>query len=123
MNRTPALADVVSRVRQLLDGIGDALVAGRVDHLLATEAALADAVDTLSRLPASISSSHDLTAREPLRAELCACRVALARCRRLGASLQALASATLVADGRSGGYTREGEAAVIAPARHLEARG
>jgi hypothetical protein len=115
----PSATDVVSDVRRLLDAIGDALVEGQVDALLAVERELGAAVHRLAALEAGVAASD----RGTVRAEIEAARGALTRCRRLGSMLERLALSALSDQPRSGAYTRTGRAAPLSPIVTLEARG
>jgi hypothetical protein len=118
---TPPLADVVCHVRRVLEQIGDALVIGRVETLLETEDHLASALRTLTAALPSRELSPDEQAR--LRPEIAACLSALHRCRRLGASMDAVVAVALTEEGRVGTYTRAGRAGLLPPSGALEARG
>jgi hypothetical protein len=117
----PPLADVVCHVRRLLDTVGDALVAGRVEPLLETDRELARSLDRLTDTGAAATLSPG--ERQLLKAEIARCLAALGRCRRLGSAFEQLAAGTLALDGHAAGYTRAGQAALVPPGGTLEARG
>ncbi len=96
--RHPALQAAV-RLREALDQTAAALAEGRLEGLLAGEAALQDA-------SAIIPSASDLPAgeRQALRVELESASRALVRCRHLGASLTAFVRISLDAQGLAVGY-------------------
>jgi hypothetical protein len=121
LTTTPLAADVVCQLRSLLETIGDALVAGDLGPLLESERQLALALTMLSvaELPASLPAATQRAMAEDIRR----CRDALARCRRLGWALDQYVATTFDTAGRAGTYTRAGDAAVVAPAGALEARG
>lgn len=88
----------VAGLRTALEDMADALVEGSLDRLLACEARLEAALAQLPR--------HGLPneARAAARAEIEAARAALARCRRLGLSLDAFIAAGMTARGICGVY-------------------
>lgn len=106
--------DRVSRVGDLLNAIGNALVDGRPEPLLETEQELGPAVQALVAL-ATAPSPLLPQDRVELRVALARCEIALARCRRLGGSLDQFTAATLETGGRSGVYTRGGLATLSVP--------
>jgi hypothetical protein len=115
---TPPAA-VVCQVRRLLESIGDALVTHRLEPLLTAEQELEAALQALS---ATGRSTLDDESTAAVRAEAARCRVALERCRRLGASLEGFAALMLQTAGHTGIYGRAGEAPKPAPAGTLQAR-
>ena len=119
MTTTPTLAEVVRRLTLVLGAVGDALRDGHADALLATDGELGRTLRSLAAFSPS-DATPDVLA--DLRDTLNRSAAALARCRRLGASLEHLALATLTADDRAGGYTRAGQAVVVSPSGALEAR-
>jgi hypothetical protein len=114
--------DQVSRVGDLLDTIGHALAEGRAESLLHAEQELGPAVQALAAIAARPPSIHPHD-RPDLRSALLRCRAALARCQRLGASLEQCATAALEAGGRGGAYTRRGVAASDVLTASLKVRG
>jgi hypothetical protein len=94
------LAASTAQARQALEGLARALATADLDGLLRSEGALELAVKRASRGPVSPSD------RIALRADAEALRLALARCRTLGDSLQRLVRASLHAQGRSPDYGR-----------------
>ena len=94
--------EAACRLRAALDRTGDALVAARLDDLLAAERELADSVAAWPTLTAI-----DGGRRTPLRAEMDRLRASLARCRRLGATLAAVAGAS-AGPGWARDYDRRG---------------
>ncbi len=114
--------DQVSRVGDLLDTIGHALAEGRAESLLQAEQELGPAVQALAALAARPPSVHPHD-RPHLRAALLRCRAALARCQRLGASLEQHAMGVLETGGRGRAYTRRGVAAPDGLTASLEVRG
>jgi hypothetical protein len=113
-------ANAVRRLRQALEAIGDALTSGNLAPLLDGELRLSQALADLAALdPAEPLSRHDSA---HIREEIAAARQALERVRRLGASLTDFVAGTLSAEERSGGYARDGQAAILAPAGALRTR-
>ncbi len=112
----------VTALRTALQAVGDALVAPAVAPLTAAEAALAAAVAEFSPRQSDIEALSPAD-RAALLDEARAARAALDRCRRLGASLSAVVTASLAAQGRGAGYGPRGEAPVQAPAGVLGVRG
>jgi hypothetical protein len=88
-------------VRAALDNLGNALVSGRADAVLAAEAPLADAVGALTAADRASIGPDD---RARLRADMLETRLALSRCIHLGdAATQLVRSAFPdVVYGRSG---------------------
>jgi hypothetical protein len=76
----PAVA-ALTRIRGVLDRIGDALVSGQLQDLLQAEIELAQA------LPDALRASAEAEDGRALIDEIGRARAALVRCRRLGASL------------------------------------
>ena len=111
--RHPAVA-AAARLRLALEQSAAALAAGQVDHLLAGEAALLDAVASFPR-PSMLSGDD----RHDLRAELDAAATALVRCRHLGTSLTAFVRISLDAQGRAAGYDPAPDAAARLGGRTL----
>lgn len=105
-----------------LNDIADAVVNGRGDTLLTTEAALASAVALLPETVAAYRSLDDAT-RGTLLSDLLGSTRALARCRRHGAVLQALADLTFAASGRQATYDRQGLAHGGEPLAQFATRG
>ena len=104
MDQTPAPSTlhVVTRLRTVLETIGDALSSGDHDQLVEAEAELAAALPdpTLGRRPG------DGAAR--VAREIQSARSALVRARRLGASLADVVRISLHAQGRDPDYGRDG---------------
>ena len=90
-------------LRAALARTGDALREPRVDALLDTELGLAAALAVLPGPGAHIGDQ-----REAILLELAKARAELARCRRLGASLNEAVSISLASQGRSNGYGADG---------------
>jgi hypothetical protein len=86
------------RLRATLDSLAGALTTVRVDALLASETAMADALAELARPQPTGSWSREATLRE-----LAAARASLTRCRRLGNSLSDLLRTALTPHYRGGG--------------------
>lgn len=120
MNPSSSTADAVRHLRQALDAIGDALASGALPPLLDGELRLSSALAEIAALDPAAPCSGEEGAR--LREEIAAARQALDRVRRLGASLTDFVAGTLAAEERSGGYGRDGQAAILAPAGALRAR-
>jgi hypothetical protein len=108
------------RVRQALDATGNALAAGRLGALEASEADLAEAASSLSP---HLGSTLDPSERGALREEVARTRAALRRCDRLGGSLADFVRIALVAQGRAGAYDRGGHEAFGARTGAFQARG
>jgi type VI protein secretion system component VasF len=117
---TPGPAAVLSNLHVALTSLGDALAEPALDPIIKAEADLALAVEQLRRLPANPPPPD---ARATVRVEIARVRAALERCRRLGASLEFVAHASLAAQGRGGAYDRLGSEARSAPRGALLARG
>ena len=104
MDQTPALSNLrlVTRLRTVLETVGDALSSGAFDRLVEAEAELAAALpdQPIARRPG------DGTAR--LAREIQSARRALVRARRLGASLADVVRISLHAQGRDSQYGRDG---------------
>jgi hypothetical protein len=94
--------EAARRLRAALDRTGDALLAARLDDLLAAERELAD---PRAAWPAGTAIGGDH--RAPLAAETDRLRASLARCRRLGATLAAIAGAS-AGPGWARDYDRRG---------------
>lgn len=120
MTTTPTVEAVVCHVRRLLDTIGDALIESRLEPLLTAEPDLEAALQALASLH---PENLDDAARRAVRAEVQRCRVALDRCRRLGASLECFTALMLEDPGRGGVYTRAGDGPMVPAPRTLQARG
>ncbi len=105
----PSPLHAVARVRELLDALGDALVAWRLGRVQALHAELADAVAALQldNLPPLDPSTKRL-----LAGELANTANALVRCRRLGASIAELARLHARAMGETESYNAVGETTV-----------
>lgn len=120
MNSSSSTANAVRDLRQALEAIGDALTAGDLAPLLDGELRLSQALEHL----AAIDPAEPLSRRDGahVREEIAAARQALERVRRLGASLTDFVAGALAAEERSGGYARDGQAAILAPAGALRTR-
>jgi hypothetical protein len=106
-----------SRLRVSLEALADALAGARLDALLACEADLAQALADCGLLRSPAEGDLRATA-----GELAAARLALTRCRRLGATLNDMARLSLTAQGRDGGYGRQTAGRGIVPMHSLEAK-
>ena len=104
MDQTPAPSTlhVVTRLRTVLETIGDALASGAYDRLVEAEAELAAALPDRSLA----RRTGDGTAR--LAREIQSARRALVRARRLGASLADVVRISLHTQGRDPEYGRDG---------------
>lgn len=96
----PEAPILVGRLRAALDGLGDALARADLEALLASEPAVAEALDAVAGVRPHPGDAA--TRREIERA-----RTALLRCRRLGASLADVARMA-VDPADACGYVREG---------------
>jgi hypothetical protein len=106
----PAKPDVAALVRELqatLDQIGDALVNGSLDDLIATESRLAGIAGSLG--PASFGQTMTQSALSPAvpPSEVDAALTALRRCQRLGNSFNEV-GASWFEVGSGQAYTRTG---------------
>ena len=110
-----AVADVAAGLRGALDALAAAMTRGDADAVLAAEPALQAAVGRQAATMTSLAS----TDRDLVRQDLTGARIALARCRALGAGTALLAGATLEALGRAPSYNRQG----AGPSRSLRGRG
>lgn len=120
MTPSSSTANAVRQLRQALEAIGDALTAGDLAPLLDGELRLSRALADLAALdPAEPLSRRDSA---DIHQEIVAARQALERVRRLGASLTEFVAGALAAEERSGGYARDGQAAILAPAGALRTR-
>ena len=111
-----ASTTVLRAVSSALDRVGDALVRADVDGLLTLERELEAVASGLARLPRL--GPADGTA---CRLELERARTALARCRRLGASMRLVARSTEAL--RAGAYDRSGAVSPRARVGGWEAKG
>ena len=104
MEQAPASSTLskVTRLRRVLDTIGDALSSAAYDRLVEAEAELAAA------LPEPVVPRHPAGADPRLAREIQAARIALVRVRRLGASLTDVIRLTLRAQGRDPEYGPHG---------------
>ena len=93
----------VERLRCALETVARAIVDARLDDLVSAEAELGTAL-------AAVCSVVEVPEadRPALLAEVRAARLALARCRSLGAAINHVADATLAAQGRQNQYDRAG---------------
>ncbi len=95
----------VTRVRELLHALGDALVSWRLNRVEALQEELADAV---TGLPSDSLPELDPPTRKRLATELSLVAGALARCHRLGQSISELARLHAHALGETEGYNAAG---------------
>ena len=116
---TSPLEELVSQLRRLLETVGDGLVENRIGPLLSAEPHLETTLQSLAARELRMPSEDTETVRQ----EIAACRRALERCRRLGASMESFVAAMLQATGRASSYTRAGDAAIVPPEGRLEVRG
>jgi len=109
-------------LRAALQSLGDALAAGRVDLVLASEPRVTSA---LTRLQAIQQSGIPLSNvdRGRLNEAAAGSQAALRRCQRLGASLADVVRCVLIAQGRAGAYGREGRETFELRGGALTARG
>jgi hypothetical protein len=91
--------DAVVRLRSAIERAIAMLTAPQLDGLLASEIAIEGALTDVRRM-----TSVPVSARGDLRSEIERTRAALARCRRLGASLDEFARLSLEAQGRGVEY-------------------
>lgn len=103
-------------LREALDALGDALVAADMDGLTASEVRLGQAVANAREATYTPPEPH-------LHGEIDRLWLALERCRRLGASLDDIVGATLVAHGQGATYDRRGLGRGRATLTTLSARG
>ena len=108
----PAL-QAAARLRRALEQTAEALASPRLEHLLASETAIEEALGELPRL-----DGLDAAGRAAVRHELERARLALLRCRRLGSALGDFVRLSFDAQGR-GGY---GRPSVTYAGRELNAR-
>ena len=119
----PSGLSALQDLRAALGRVGDALATGHLDALLVSEPLVADAITRLrAALPPTLDTLDD-SDRDLLRREVAASFRALRRCERLGASMNDVARSVLVAQGRAGGYDREGQESFDARRGALTARG
>ena len=95
----------ITRVRELLDALGDALVSWHLDAVEGLHRELADAVSALVAAP---PPSLDSATRRQLVTELGSAARAVGRCRRLGRSIGELTQIHAQALGQTESYTAEG---------------
>lgn len=115
-----------ARLRAALDATAGALAQADLEGLLAAEAALTGAFADLPELRAAaavMQASPPTHERTDLRDELMACRAALLRARRLGASLGDVVRLSLYARGQSTGYDPARVTAATLTGRGIEVRG
>ncbi len=116
----------VAELRRVLEEILDATVSADIERLGACESRLASVMATLppARSADGVAllggGAHD---EARLRTEIDAARVALWRCRRVGAAMVDITSAVLGAAGIVTGYDRAGLAATRAVHGAVAARG
>jgi hypothetical protein len=109
-------------LRAALQGLGDALAAGRIDEVLASEPRVTGALTLLQTIHPSGIPLSDVD-RGRLREAAAGSQVALRRCQRLGGSLADVVRCVLVAQGRAGTYGREGRETFESRGGALTARG
>ena len=102
------------RLRVTLETLATALANAQLDALLVCEAELASALTDVSD-----HGAHDRLATAQ---ELATARLALTRCRRLGATLNDVSRLTLAAQGRDHGYGRQAAGRHVASMHSLEAK-
>jgi len=105
------------RLRATLDRLSRDLATANLDGLLACEADLASALSDLGDRSLLDAATRGATARE-----LRAARLALTRCRRLGATLGDLTRLSLAARGAGPSYGRFGETRTHLGVHALEAK-
>jgi hypothetical protein len=110
MTHKPDVATLVRELRATLDQIGDALVNGAFDDLIATESRLAGIVGGFSQV---LEDGGRATAAP---SELDAALIALRRCQRLGESFADVGTSWFAA-GDPNGYTRSGRSQAGLPPR------
>jgi hypothetical protein len=105
MTSKPDVATLVQELRATLDHIGDALVNGSFDDLIATESRLAGIVSGFNT-----TLVHGNSPLPPVsRSELDDALSALRRCQKLGATFSDLGAAWMaVGHPRAGAYDRSG---------------
>jgi len=105
------------RLRRAVEDTAAALAAARLDGLLSAEAALETALVSLPRVAAA--SPED---QHAIRQELVEARIALLRCRRLGAALNDFVRVSFEARGGAVGYEPERNAAGALAGRGFSAK-
>jgi hypothetical protein len=116
-DQTRTAVGVAARLRETLNGVGDALAYARLDELLSLESQLVSALGEMA------SVRPDPDARRALVAELDEIRAALLRCRRLGASLHEFERTVFESHGSGCSYDRTGLDRPSGRAGVLNARG
>ena len=109
--------EAAGRIRDAITATADALAQADLDALLAAEAGLTSVFNDLSLL-----RSLDAEQRAVLRDELLATQDALARARRLGASLGDFVRLSLQARGQAAGYDSAGLTAATLTGRGFHTR-
>jgi hypothetical protein len=115
------VASLVQELRATLDQIGDALVNGSFDDLIATESRLAGIVSGFNI--ALARTAAPVPVMVPPASELEDAMCALRRCQKLGASFSELGTAWMaVGHPRAGGYDRSGRASAQASSTTIYTR-
>ena len=110
LTQKPDVAALVRELRATLDQIGDALVNGSFDDLIATESRLAGIAGSLG--PGTFSQAMSASALSPaVPSEVDAALTALRRCQRLGDSFNEV-GASWFEVGSGQAYTRAGRSPV-----------
>ena len=114
-----SLLEAVVHVRELLDALGDSLVAWRLPAIESIEAQLKDAIAALQidALP-----PLEVSTRRSLITELANVANALSRCQRLGASFAELIQFQTYALGGTESYDAVGQKRTSGPASMLRVR-
>jgi hypothetical protein len=107
----------VARLTAVLNDLAAALAAPDLPAVLAAEPALATLTTTLAALTPAGTDPHRL------RSALNEARLAVRRCERLGAAVDAFVSCSLRAQGRTVEYARHGAGPVPAAGHALVVRG
>ncbi|HUU35498.1 MAG TPA: hypothetical protein VMW48_15640 [Vicinamibacterales bacterium] len=114
-SREADVAEVAAELRSALEQLAGAMALGDADGVLAAEPMLQAAVARqITTMTAIAAADRALALRE-----LTGARVALARCRVLGAGAAQVTDAALAALGRAPSYSRQG----AGPSRSLRGRG
>lgn len=108
----------IGRLAGVLNQLADAMAAGDLDGMLATEPQLAHLASALPAPRPGAPPDSDV-----LRSAILEACLALRRCERLGSGLTAFIECSLAAQGRGTGYERHGLSHVSLAARSLTARG
>ena len=113
----PRPATAAARLRAALEATADALAVPNLEALLNVESALSAALAALPTVR-TLDAAGRLAAREDLKAA----QAALARCRRLGGSLDAFVRVSFEARGQSIGYEPARGAASTLSGRAFQTR-